>query len=134
MILINRVLLLFLLVTAFVYWWVDSFIRVYPAYLSIPLQTILVWLLINKLSKHKWHFLVVLVISAVIGWVVSIITHNLLSLVYYDNFVLSITEHYQSQKLLKHLWFMCWSSLVTLGVIQALVLTFLLRCNIHKKP
>lgn len=114
------------------YFWIDSFIRVYPSLLPWLIQTILVFVLIWKVSKCKGSLVTSVIVAFFVGWLVSIIVHNFFALIYYDSFILSIKEHYQAGIIYQHLWFMCWSSLVTLGFFQALILMLLLKLNIKR--
>ena len=112
-----------------IYAWMDSFIRVYPSFLPWLLQTFLVCFLVCQVSKSKLSLVQSGIVASLIGWVVSIVVHNVFAFIYYDRFILSIKEHYQVGLIFQHLWFMCWSSLLTLGFIQALALMLLLKLS-----
>ena len=122
----------FLIISFGVYWWIDSFIRVYPSFLPWLMQTLLVWFLIWRVSQTNYSLLKDCLIALFIGSGVSVVIHNLFAFIYYDNFILSIREHYASGLLIQHLWFMCWSSLVTLGFVQAFTLMLLFRLKNKK--
>lgn len=110
-----------------VFVWMDSFIIGYPSFAPWLIQTLLVFVLVRQASRSKLHLLLSEIIAFSIGWAVSVAVHNAFAFIYYDGFILSVKEHYQAGLIFQHLWFMCWSSLVTLGFIQGLVLMLLLR-------
>lgn len=116
-----------------IYAWMDSFIRVYSSFLPWLLQTFLVCFWVWQVSKSKRSLMQSGIIASVIGWVVSIAVHNVFAFIYYNGFILSIKEHHDAGLIFKHLWFMCWSSLVTLGFIQALALMLLLKLHASKQ-
>lgn len=110
-----------------VWFWVQLWLRLYPSWLFVALQTtaiVFASVVFVRTKSSLWHG----IFSAVmVGWLISISAHQLLSFLFIDNFLKVWADRVRSDSVLAHVWFVSYSSLLFMGPLQSLVLYGLRR-------